>query len=144
MRPMSRVDVQTNLRLPADLKDRLQASAEANNRSLSAEVAFRLEASFSSGPVKAGVDLWHRVSLLERQRSKLHMQLSSLQRLALNLEEQAQNAASEPAPPYLLKDLRSEKLLNLARRSALENDIAQVSKDLADLYEEASADGGRL
>lgn len=144
---MTRVDVQTNLRLPADLKDRLQASAEANNRSLSAEVAFRLEASFLPQPTQPGApgaELWRRVSLLERQRSNLHMQLSSLQRLALNLEEQAQNAASEPASPYLLKDLRSEKLLNLARRSALENDIAKVSKDLADLYEEASAEGERL
>jgi len=45
---MASEDVQTNLRLPADLKDRLQSSASENNRSLSAEVASRLEASYRS------------------------------------------------------------------------------------------------
>lgn len=43
---MASEDVQTNLRLPADLKDRLQASATENNRSLSAEVTSRLTSSF--------------------------------------------------------------------------------------------------
>lgn len=43
---MASEDVQTNLRLPADLKDRLQASAAENGRSLSAEVAIRLRDSF--------------------------------------------------------------------------------------------------
>lgn len=43
---MASDDVQTNLRLPAELKDRLLASAAANNRSLSAEVASRLEDSY--------------------------------------------------------------------------------------------------
>jgi len=39
-------DVQTNLRLPADLKERLVEAATNNKRSLSAEVASRLEESF--------------------------------------------------------------------------------------------------
>lgn len=43
---MASEDVQTNLRLPADLKDRLVASAAENNRSLSAEVSSRLSASY--------------------------------------------------------------------------------------------------
>lgn len=43
---MASEDVQTNLRLPAELKDLLVATAERNKRSLSAEVAARLEASF--------------------------------------------------------------------------------------------------
>lgn len=43
---MASEDVQTNLRLPADLKERLVASAAESNRSLSAEVASRLEASY--------------------------------------------------------------------------------------------------
>lgn len=54
---MASDDVQTNLRLPADLKDRLVATASDNRRSLSAEVAARLEASFRSGstPMNARV-----------------------------------------------------------------------------------------
>ncbi|CAN7705436.1 TraY domain-containing protein [Acidovorax sp. LjRoot66] len=43
---MASEDVQTNLRLPGDLKDRLVASAAESNRSLSAEAASRLEDSF--------------------------------------------------------------------------------------------------
>ncbi|MCD2164899.1 Arc family DNA-binding protein [Comamonas koreensis] len=45
---MASEDVQTNLRLPADLKDRLHSSAAENNRSLSAEVSHRLMDSFES------------------------------------------------------------------------------------------------
>ncbi|WP_416820267.1 Arc family DNA-binding protein [Delftia tsuruhatensis] len=48
---MATEDVQTNLRLPADLKDRLQEAAAENNRSLSAEVTSRLSASFSAASV---------------------------------------------------------------------------------------------
>ncbi|MDR6767701.1 cell division protein FtsB [Acidovorax delafieldii] len=44
---MASEDVQTNLRMPAELKESLQAAAERNNRSLSAEVVFRLVHSFS-------------------------------------------------------------------------------------------------
>lgn len=39
---MATEDVQTNLRIPGDLKDRLMASAEAGGRSLSGEVAYRV------------------------------------------------------------------------------------------------------
>ena len=47
---MASEDVQTILRRPADLKDRLVASAAENNRSLSAEVAFRLQESYEVDP----------------------------------------------------------------------------------------------
>ncbi|MFL9987230.1 Arc family DNA-binding protein [Paraburkholderia sediminicola] len=39
-------DIQTNLRLPADLKERLKHAADANKRSTNAEVVARLEESF--------------------------------------------------------------------------------------------------
>lgn len=43
-------DIQTNLRIPADLKVRLQHAADASKRSLTAEVMARLEDSFSTTP----------------------------------------------------------------------------------------------
>jgi len=49
---MASEDVQTNLRLPADLKDRLVASASNSKRSLSAEVSARLEGSFHESGLK--------------------------------------------------------------------------------------------
>lgn len=45
---MASEDVQTNLRLPAALKERLTEAAAEHNRSLSAEVAFRLQQSFDT------------------------------------------------------------------------------------------------
>lgn len=42
---MTREDPQMKLRLPAELKDQLAALAEANGRSLNAEVVVRLEES---------------------------------------------------------------------------------------------------
>ncbi|WP_399696550.1 Arc family DNA-binding protein [Xenophilus sp.] len=48
---MARTDPQINLRIPADLKDALDAEAAKNKRSLTAEVVARLEASL--GPATA-------------------------------------------------------------------------------------------
>lgn len=45
---MTREDPQMKLRLPADLKDQLAALAEANGRSLNAEVVIRLEESLEA------------------------------------------------------------------------------------------------
>ncbi|WP_423393288.1 Arc family DNA-binding protein [Burkholderia sp. LMG 21824] len=44
---MTSDDLQTNLRLPADLKAKLKQIADANNRSMNAEVVARLEESFT-------------------------------------------------------------------------------------------------
>ena len=46
VRRMARSDPQINLRIPADLKERIEAAAKVNKRSMNAEIAERLEASF--------------------------------------------------------------------------------------------------
>lgn len=46
--PMARDDPQVNLRIPLELKERLDAASARKRRSLTAEVVARLEASFSS------------------------------------------------------------------------------------------------
>jgi plasmid stability protein len=50
---MTSEDIQTNLRLPANLKAKLRRAAEANKRSTNAEVVARLEASFSASDLAA-------------------------------------------------------------------------------------------
>lgn len=45
---MTSEDIQTNLRLPANLKARLKRAADANKRSTNAEVVARLEETFAS------------------------------------------------------------------------------------------------
>lgn len=67
-RRMASEDVQTNLRLPSDLKERLTASATENNRSLSAEVASRLEQTYAPGEAYVTKSQLDRV--FERIRSE--------------------------------------------------------------------------
>lgn len=45
---MARTDPQLNFRIPADLKARLEAAAEKNQRTLTGELVARLEASFKT------------------------------------------------------------------------------------------------
>lgn len=47
---MARDDPQMNVRLPSDLKDRIERSARNNNRSMNAEIVTRLEESFDLAP----------------------------------------------------------------------------------------------
>lgn len=46
--------VQVNFRFPGDLRDRIKAAAEANNRSMNAEIVARLEGSFTTNEREAG------------------------------------------------------------------------------------------
>jgi predicted transcriptional regulator len=45
---MTNDQIQINIRLPADLKERLEQAASENKRSTTAEIAARLDASFDS------------------------------------------------------------------------------------------------
>lgn len=54
---MARNDPQLNLRLSPELKSKLAESAIANNRSLTSEVAIRLERSFESKSELSEVDI---------------------------------------------------------------------------------------
>jgi hypothetical protein len=45
-------DIQVNFRMPAELKVKLEAAAKENNRSLTAEIVYRLEQTFHA-PLKA-------------------------------------------------------------------------------------------
>ncbi|MEQ6473988.1 Arc family DNA-binding protein [Comamonas sp. wu1-DMT] len=81
---MASEDVQTNLRLPADLKDRLVASAAENNRSLSAEVASRLASTYEGGQRMVSEEVLKSVfaELGESQRAMRIAQVSMRDLLA--------------------------------------------------------------
>lgn len=53
---MTSEDIQTNLRLPADLKERLKQAAELGNRSMNAEVVARLAESFAQEMGRPPID----------------------------------------------------------------------------------------
>jgi len=86
---MARDDPHFRLRIPADLKEKVEAFAKANNRSINAEIVSRLEGSFHSSPVNIEFpgepELWGPV----------------LQQLALTAAREALKAAGLPVktPP---------------------------------------------
>jgi phage shock protein A len=53
---MARTDPQVNIRLPADLKARLDEHAAKEGRSLTAEVVYRLELSFAAGQYRGAAE----------------------------------------------------------------------------------------
>lgn len=82
---MATEDVQTNLRLPADLKERLVASASENNRSLSAEVASRLEGSYAPGEAYATKSQLERVfGHIAKEHNQTLMAIGTIRDLLAN------------------------------------------------------------
>lgn len=53
---MSRDIVPLGLRMPPDLKDRIEAAAKTNGRSMNAEIVSRLQASFDQSSLKQSVN----------------------------------------------------------------------------------------
>jgi len=74
---MSRADPQVNFRIPASLKADLEAAAEQNKRSVTAELIARLEASFAMVIPAAGSS----IEAMNRQAADISNQISSLRRV---------------------------------------------------------------
>jgi hypothetical protein len=71
---MTRDDPQMKLRLPAELKARVEESANAAGRSLNAEIVYRLEASLSAEPRPPGSVTEELVAAVEAISARLdHM-----------------------------------------------------------------------
>ncbi len=77
------VEPQFKLRLPTELKDQLEGSAEAGSRSLTSEIVRRLELSFvwekSAPDLRRDFELMKQTILIsQRSSSALHPSLESL------------------------------------------------------------------
>ena len=51
---MARTDPQFNVRMPADLKEKIEDAAKKNGRSMNAEIVYRLQQSIEDGYVNTG------------------------------------------------------------------------------------------
>ena len=51
---MARTDPQFNVRMPADLKEKIEEAAKKNGRSMNAEIVYRLQQSIEDGYVNTG------------------------------------------------------------------------------------------
>lgn len=55
---MARTDPQVNLRIPADLKDKIDQAAKDNGRSMTSEIVARLQASFEDRSAETTMGLY--------------------------------------------------------------------------------------
>ncbi|MCG3784582.1 Arc family DNA-binding protein [Delftia acidovorans] len=127
---MASEDVQTNLRLPSELKERLVASAAANNRSLSAEVASRLEASFA-GSTEAQ-DLKNEMLL-----TRLHLQVSRAEQALLEAKATERDLLDifemlngARAPKDDVEEANQDHLQALQRVRLAEEHVARLRAEL--------------
>ena len=86
----SRNVAQFNLRLPDDVRDRIKADADANGRSMNAEVLYRLQtwAKPGEGQVVDGVDTSQAreaLALVKQLEAAANSAFDACQRLGINL-----------------------------------------------------------
>ncbi len=150
---MASEDIQTNLRLPAELKDRLQASAERSERSLSAQVAYLLGRAFELEPevarLAATVENLHVVhsrtatELMERQeelaalKARLAAADTAVTKDQLDAMFERMKADHDEAllSVILIRDMLGNHVQRLYERLSEEdkaNDVYQFMKQLAD------------
>lgn len=113
---MSREDPQMKIRLPADLKDQIEAAAKGTGRSMNAEIVARLEASFTQNKL-LGVAAFDQSKTLDQSKDLLRATLES--RLIQNLIEQSYENSSMQFTADRLAALKDEHsaLDRLERRS---------------------------
>ncbi len=95
---MARIDPQVNVRMPADLKGRLEDAAEASGRSLTGEIVHRLESTFPK-----------TLDWLRQNRAE------EVQTLRVSVEQQVQRVTTLKASGQL----QQHDLLELGRRRLL-------------------------
>ena len=126
---MATEDVQTNLRLPADLKDRLTASAAENNRSLSAEVTSRLVASYRAANESFQREMEAQVAAVLARADTLTLRVELIKSRMDNLFTRAHLISSE-----------TERLTNAAKT---DEDFAKVQAGMAE-YGKIQAEAAEL
>lgn len=134
---MSTDDVQTNLRLPAKLKDRLQEVARASGRTLTAEVVHRLELSLgqpSLNPAEAAGEVWEQLRTMRARESVLMGNRASLQRLREDL------VANAPKDQFggLIEEARTKLYRIDSDVYEIEAELRAMAKRMDDAYDRAA------
>lgn len=131
-RVMTSEDVQTNLRIPAALKNALVDSAAKNNRSLSAEVTFRLVQSFSvdSSILQGGERLE-----MQRERHSLRVLRDTIL-ASVNLQKAALSIGREHRKTASVKKMTPAELeLDAAEEAKIVAAIAEAEARLIEINE---------
>lgn len=130
---MARNDPQVNLRMSADLKDRLDAQAVENKRSLTSEITTRLEESFTYPTARRGLlsEMTYLESEIERLTNALKESEDLLEKREKALFEdrvELRKLAAERTE-MLARMAQSEEMLDVYKRSAQDFAIEQARKD---------------
>lgn len=131
-------DVQTNLRIPSNIKEKLQASADAAGRSLSAEAAYRLAMAYELETDVTGLHAMIAALQSERQsvlndRDRQESKIRSSTREVAKLEQQlstikdAREADIAAATKYL-----NERCDLLAEKASLFEQEARAQRETAE------------
>lgn len=123
---MARTDRQINLRIPAELKDALDAQAERNKRSLTAEVVARLEASLEPQPAS-----WAKTFPFAAAAAKGFSPLGADELQAAQAEGQAMQERLR------VMELRSQVMSLDAQALGTHSELMKVQRDL-DFAEDGS------
>ncbi|VTU37153.1 Arc family DNA-binding protein [Variovorax sp. PBL-E5] len=134
---MARNDPQVNLRMSAEMKDKLDAAAVSNKRSLTAEIVERLDRSFTEGP-----DLTMALTAAQLDAAHQAVQADFLKLELISLAEMAE-AMLERADREKFKVVNDEErvLLFDAFKEAAEQKASnggQMSKELTDRLRRAA------
>lgn len=133
---MATEDVQTNLRLPADLKNRLVLSAAENNRSLSAEVASRLEGSYAPGESYATQSQLERVfARISSEHNNTLMAIGTIRDLLANFVVKLYDLipAKDRSSPEVV-------LMKSFADASKSRDIAEIQKGFLPIFEDVVND----
>ncbi|WP_090311397.1 Arc family DNA-binding protein [Pseudomonas linyingensis] len=129
---MSKIDLQVNFRMPADLKARLEAVAKENHRSLTAEIVARLEESLIPRTMDAieaarPAELERELTDLSVQSYHLTYELSIIQKQIVQAEtdeerfrliRQADELSARIAEVEVLRMKKMQQVAMLKRNAA--------------------------
>jgi len=93
---MAREDPQTNIRLPAELKEKLMEAAKKSNRTFGAEVVMRLETSFRVDGIHASAD--EVIAISQANAERVRQGLEEMRQLQAAMEAQLAAAAKHLGP----------------------------------------------
>lgn len=106
---MSKADVQFNLRVPNDLKEKVESAAKENGRSINAEAIARLESSFqaSNQDLSVALRVFEQL-LLAKTASPRKQELAERLNLAMNHINQLPRICANLSPARIACDLGAE------------------------------------
>lgn len=115
---------QFNLRLPDGMRDRLKAEADANKRSMNAEIVARLQGSLDPSTMPVSVqDFMHKyieTYLVMQTDEMMYYVLDSFDKMGISNEQRAKILAN--APPRMQR--------TAAEREAQQKQIDEVKSEL--------------